>query len=240
MDYLTIFSIIALAALIHASFQLGVSMVTLLSGHAIGRSAARNRSVGLVGAFLFGTLVMTTLIISTISYVATAQFHRQAPILAWAIVCGIMVAVGFAVWIFYYRRGDGTSLWLPRGFARFLTDRIKSTRSRTEAFSLGMSGVTSEIVFIIGPATAAAFALITLPPRLQLLGIALYVVVASLGMIIVAILIGSGHSLSRIQRWRESNKRFLQFAAGSGLIILGFYLYANEVVTASILLAGGR
>lgn len=238
MDYLTTFSIIALAALIHASFQLGVSMITLLSGHALSRSASRNRVVGLVGAFLLGTLVMTTLVISSLAYFATTQFHRHAPILAWAIICGVMVGVGLAVWIFYYRRGNGTSLWLPRSFARFLTDRIKSTRSRTESFSLGMSSVISEIIFIIGPATAAAFALINLPPYLQVAGVALYVLVASLGVLIVGALIGSGHSLSQIQRWRESNKRFLQFAAGSGLIILGCYLYANEVVAATLTIAG--
>jgi hypothetical protein len=34
--------------------------------------------------------------------------------------------------------------------------------------------------------------------------------------------------LSRIQRWREANKHFLQFAAGSGLLILGFFVYVNE------------
>lgn len=240
MDYLLTFSIIALAALIHASFQLGISMVTLLSGHAAGRSAPRGRSLGLIGAFLFGTLVMTSLIISMISYVSSSLFHQKVPTFAWSAACGVMIAIGIAVWTFYYRRGGGTSLWIPRGFAQFLTNRIKATRSRTEAFSLGMSGVLSELIFIIGPTTATAFSLVSLPPRLQLLGTLLYVFVASLGMIIVTILIGSGHSISRIQRWRETNKRFLQFAAGSGLVILGFYLYANEVVTDSISLLGGR
>jgi hypothetical protein len=54
------------------------------------------------------------------------------------------------------------------------------------------------------------------------------------------VLIGSGHSLSRIQRWREANKHFLQFAAGAGLIVLGGYLYVNEVVTVATALAGGQ
>lgn len=236
MDYLLIFSIIALAALIHASFQLGVSMVTLLSSHATGRNAPRHRSLGLVAAFLFGTLVMTTLVVSTLAYIATTQFHRHVPVIAWSIVCGIMIAVGIAVWVCYYRRGDGTSLWLPRGYARFLTNRIKVTRSRTEAFSLGMSSVLSEGLFIAGPAMAAALSLISLPPRLQLFGVALYVVIASLGIVVVTVLIGSGHNLSNIQRWRETNKHFLQFAAGSGLVILGFYLYANEVVATAVLM----
>ena len=81
---------------------------------------------------------------------------------------------------------------------------------------------------------AAALALSYLPSDLQLLGAVGYIIVASLGMIIVTVLIGSGHNLSHIQRWRERNKRFLQFAAGSGLIILGLYLYANQIVASSV------
>ena len=154
MDYLTTFSIIALAALIHASFQLGVSMVTLLSGHAIGRSAARNRSVGLVGAFLLGTLVMTTLVISTVSYFAASQFHQQAPVFAWSVVSGMMVAVGVAVWVFYYRRGEGTPLWIPRAFARFLQKRVHTTSMSVEAFSLGLTTVIAELPFIAAPIAA--------------------------------------------------------------------------------------
>ena len=115
MDYLLTFSIIALAALIHASFQLGISMVTLLSGHAAGRSAPRGRSLGLIGAFLFGTLVMTSLIISTISYVSSSLFHQKVPTFAWSAACGVMIAIGIAVWTFYYRRGSGTSLWCAVG-----------------------------------------------------------------------------------------------------------------------------
>lgn len=111
---------------------------------------------------------------------------------------------------------------------------------RSEAFSLGLTGVFTELLFIIAPVAAAACALISLPPHLQLIGVALYVIVASLGMILVTVLIGSGHSLSRIQRWREANKHFLQFAAGAGLIVLGGYLYVNEVVTVATALAGGQ
>ena len=52
-------------------------------------------------------------------------------------------------------------------------------------------------------------------------------------------LIGGGHKLSRIQKWREDNKRFMQFAAGSALLVLGFYMYVNEVVAAVTTVTGG-
>ena len=240
MNDITALSIIALAALIHASFQLGVSMVTLLSGQSAGKRVAGARTLALVGAFLSGTIVMTTLLISTTAFVVGSLFGTQVPVLAWTVVTALMVAIGLAVWLFYYRRGAGTSLWISRGMARFLQTRIKTTTMRSEAFSLGLTGVFTELLFIIAPVAAAACALISLPPHLQLIGVALYVIVASLGMILVTVLIGSGHSISRIQRWREANKHFLQFAAGAGLIVLGGYLYVNEVVTVATALAGGQ
>ena len=229
MNTLTAFCVIALAALIHASFQLGVSMVTLLSGHSIGKKLAATRTLRLVGAFLLGTLVMTALIISTLTYIAGILFPHQIPTLAWAVLTGAMVAIGLIVWICYYRRGPGTLLWVPRSLARFLSQRIHATRISAEAFSLGLTSVITEILFIITPAIAAALAVVSLPTNLQLLGAALYVAVASLGMLFVTVFIGSGHSISRLQQWREANKRFLQFAGGGALIVLAFYLYANLV-----------
>lgn len=240
MDYPTVFGIIGLAALIHASFQLSVSMVTLLSGHSLGSKARSSRTMALVGSFFAGVVVMTMLSVSFLAYLGEQLFRHSVPQLIWSVVAGLCMGLGIAVWAFYYRRGkNGTSLWLPRGVARFLTERTKATRASAESFSLGLVSVLAEGIFIIAPASAAALAMIYLPAPLQLAGIALYTGIASLGMLLVVILIGSGHKLSRIQRWREDNKRFLQFAAGSALLILGFYVYVNEVVTATALVRGG-
>ena len=229
MDTLTAFSVIALAALIHASFQLGVSMITLLSGHAIGKKLAAKRTLRLVGAFLAGTLIMTALIVSTLSYTASVFFDHSATPMAWGTLASAMIIIGLVVWVFYYRRGPGTLLWVPRGLAKLLSKRIHATQMSAEAFSLGLTSVCMELLFIITPAVAAAFAIIALPTDLQLAGVATYVVLASLSMLGVAAFIGSGHNISRLQRWREANKRFLQFAGGSALIVLAFYLYVNLV-----------
>ncbi len=239
MDYLITFGIIALAALIHTSFQLSVSMVTLLSGHAIGRKSSFRRTMRLAGGFTFGNVVMVLLGLTFISYLSASYFGHHVPALAWAVVCGLLVGLGVAVWAFYYRKGRGTTLWLPRHFAVFINERTKATKSSAESFSLGMTSVVAESLFILPTMTAAAFALVYLPTRMQVAGIALYLVISSLSLISVVVLIGSGHKLSAIQRWREDNKRFLQFAAGSGLIILSAYIYANEVVTAVLAARGG-
>jgi hypothetical protein len=123
--------------------------------------------------------------------------------------------------------------------ARYLSERTKATKQTAEAFGLGLSSVFAELIFIIAPIVISALVLIKLEPMWQLAGIATYTVVSLLSLAIVNALIGSGHKLSRIQAWREKNKRFLQFAAGSGLLILGFYVYVDQVVSVNAFAYGG-
>lgn len=232
-------AIVAFAALVHASFQLSVSVLTLLSGHAIGSKTAHTKLLRLTCSFLCGVAVMTVLLLSFAAFTLQHLFGSYAPPVMWAVTCGLLLGLGIAVWAFYYRREHGTSLWLPRGMARFLGDRAKATKVSAEAFNLGLGSVLAEILFILAPVLVSALVLIQLPAIWQLAGIALYLSISLLSLGIVWALIGSGHKLSRIQKWREDNKRFLQFAAGSGLIILGFYVYVEKVVSASIFVHGG-
>ncbi len=233
-------AIVAFAALIHASFQLSVSMLTLLSGHAIGRNAGHAKLLRLTNSFLIGVVVMTMLVVSFAAFTFQHVFGHTVPLLAWAVACGLLLGLGVAVWSFYYRREPGTSLWLPRGMARYLSERTKATKHSSEAFGLGLSSVMGELIFILAPIIISALVLIRLEPMWQLAGVGIYTAVSSLSLVVVCGLIGSGHKLSRIQKWRENNKRFLQFAAGSGLLILGFYVYVDQVVSATAFAAGGR
>jgi hypothetical protein len=232
------FAIIAFAALIHASFQLSVSMLSLMSGHAIGTKTAHAKLIRLTSSFSLGVAIMTTLLLSFFAYILQYCFGNDVPAIAWAAACGLMIGLGIAVWAFYYRRNLGTSLWIPRGMARYLSDRTKHTKLNTEAFGLGMSSVVGELIFIIAPITVAALALIPLEPGFQIIGIVMYIFISMLSLLVVNGLIGGGHKISSIQKWRESNKRFLQFAAGSGLLILGCYVYVDKVVAVSALAHG--
>ena len=114
MDQITALAIIALAALLQSSFQLSVSMVTLLSGHSIGSKHSGRRTSNLIVSFWLGVVVMTTLVVSFLALLATVTFRGFVPAAAWGVVCGLMIGLGLAVWAFYYRRKSGTSLWIPR------------------------------------------------------------------------------------------------------------------------------
>lgn len=232
--------IVALAGLIHASFQLSISMMTLLTSHTIGRKRSHRRLLMLTNSFTFGAGVMTILLLCALALVFN---HAGEPftssLLTWTIACGLLAGVGVSVLMFYYRHEYGTTLWVPRGVARFLTQRTKATKQSAEAFSLGLSSVVGELLFIIAPLFIAALVLVDLEPKWQLVGIALYAVVSLGSLMLVTGLIGGGHSISRIQKWRENNKHFLQFAAGSGLLVLGFYVYVEHVMLTNALAAAG-
>lgn len=231
MDIASSLAIVTLAALIHASFQLSISVLTLLSGHALGAQQSQKKVLRLTFGFVGGVGVMTLLILSLISLILLHVFGPNTPQLIWAIACGLLVGVGLAVWFFYYRRSRGTSLWVPRSFAKHLSDRSKETTHSAEAFSLGLTSVISELLFIGAPMAISGLVLVQLPGMWQLIGIAIYAVVSLMTLFSIAVLIGSGHKLSSIQRWRESNKHFLQFAAGGALTILGFFVYVCKILT---------
>jgi len=223
-------AIIALAALIHASFQLSVSVLTLLSSHTLSTKQTQAKLLRLTTGFLVGAGIMTVLLLSFTSLVLLHVFGTETPQFIWAAGCGLLVGVAVSIWLFYFRREKGTMLWIPRSIATYLTERIQSTKLSAEAFGLGLSSIIGEILFIIAPLVMAALVLIHLPPMWQLAGIGIYTVISLLSLIIVWVLIGSGHSISQIQKWRESNKHFLQFAAGAGLIVLVFFVYVNEIL----------
>ena len=192
-----------------------------------------------MSAFIFGATTMTILLLATVAFlVELALQSGLSHGLLWMITVGLSVTIGIAVWIFYYAKGAGTALWLPRSLATYIADRAKKTKNSGEAFTLGLVSVFAEIMFIFPSLLAASLAILQLAPLLQLSSIIVYTLISIMTLITIWSMVGSGHSLSKIQQWREKNKRFLQFVSGSALIILGIYIYTNEVVT-PILTSGG-
>ncbi|MEI7689748.1 MAG: hypothetical protein WCI79_02145 [Candidatus Saccharibacteria bacterium] len=227
-------AIIAFAALIHASFQLSVSMLTMLSGHAIGAKHSQKKLFNLTTNFLLGTATLTLLLITGLSFILVNLFGADTPQMVWAGACGLLFGVAISIWMFYYRRAKGTALWIPRGVAKYLHDRTKATSMGAEAFGLGMSSVAGEILFIIAPLIIGALAITQLPGVWQLLGVGIYTIISLSSITVVWMLIGGGHTLGRIQKWRENNKYFLQFVAGAGLIVLSFFVYVYEILGTAV------
>ncbi len=239
MDIITSLIIVAVAGLAHASFQLSVSMFTLLSSHTIGKKRSFARLLTLTNAFIFGVGVMTLLLLCSLALSVNYIGDLRDSVFAWAAGCGLLLGVGVSVAFFYYRREQGTTLWVPRGVARYLGERTKATKHSAEAFGLGLSSVIGELLFTIAPLAIASLIIVRLDTAWQLAAIGIYLLTSMLGLLIVSGMVGAGHSLSKIQKWRESNKTFLQFTAGGLLVALGIYVYVDRVILTNALLSAG-
>jgi hypothetical protein len=231
MDIFTSLAIIALAALVHASFQLSVSVLTLLRSHAIGAKKSHSRTLSLTFGYVAGVGIMTLLVLTFLANIIQRLFGADAPAAVWAAVCGLLVGVGFAVWIFYYRREKGTSIWIPRSFARHLSDRSKATKDPAEAFSLGLTSVIAELLFTAAPMVISALVIVQLPTVWQPVGVALYTIISLFILFGIWVAVSAGHRMSEVQKWRETNKRFLQFASGSALAVLGGFVYVCKLMS---------
>lgn len=237
MDYITSFIIIALAATIHASFQLSISTLTLMSGHSLGTQQSHQKLVSLVISFVLGVIFMTFLLLTSGIYMANTMIHYGIlQIVLWATACSALIIIGVAVWLFYFRSGKGTILWIPRFMAEYLTRRCSKTKSNGEAFSLGISSVVGEIIFLLAPIVVSILFIINMPIALQISGVALYILISVLPLVVVCILVNKQNKLSRIQKWREENKRFIQLMTGSIMLAVGFFVYASEVLAVRVLL----
>lgn len=233
-----IFLVIFLAAMIHASFHLSISVLTLLSGHTISREKSHLKLIKLSFSLVFGAVFATILLFSAFAYFAEIFYKLAFSKVVWAVLVGIMVSSAVSVWAFYYRINSkstsGTELWIPRGMAQYLSRRAKKTKHSAEAFSLGITSVVSEVLFFFAPLMVSALFASTLPASAQFLALVIYVLVANFPLFSIFCMISGGHPISSIQIWREKNKHFLQFAAGLGLVVLAFLvgaiIFAPELV----------
>lgn len=218
-------SILIGSAVLHASFQVAISVLTSLSARHLGFNSSHTTLLKLTTSYMWGVAAaIVALLLSTTYLLSLPQLSTS---LLWAIVAGYSAAIGVVVLLFYYRSGKGTALWLPREIATFLQKRVGKTNSMPESFALGLMTVVAELPFVIAPLAIAAMLLRGPSTVWHIVTIAAYTLITLLPLLYMITLVGGGIKLSRIQKWRETNKGFLQFAAGSGLIVVAGYVFVS-------------
>lgn len=215
--------LIAVGALfVHVCYQLSVSVLTHFSSHSLSRKTSEHRLLGLGFSYSLGVIITTVLIITSLA--SLAQLVHGGYRLLGVIVVGLAPFIGLATVLWYYRQGEGTRLWLPRPVATYLLERSKETRSLLEAALLGAGTVIGELPFLVGPLLFITYLISFLPPLSWLGWALLYSVIAALPLLITTMYLTSGHSIARVQKWRESNKSFLQWTSGIALVLLTIFL----------------
>lgn len=229
MDMVIPFSEVFLAAVIHATLQLGLGALLLLYHASLGKHI-RKKTRAIVNCYIAGVGTLIILAIYAVCFVMDRFFGKALYVEELFIVVGMLVALAIAAWVIYYRRGKSTELWLPRTVARFIDKRAKATDNKTEAFSLGILTSLAEMPFTLVLVVVAANSILKLPLSQQIVAAIMYMVVSLMPMIILRIAIRKGNTVVDIQRWRVKNKNFLRAITGAGFLVLGIFIFAFEVL----------
>lgn len=142
----------------------------------------------------------------------------------------ILMVLAVAMWIFYYRRGDSTELWVPGPVAKFIDNRAKVTENNTEAFSLGVLSALLELPMSLALFVLAADSILEIPVLWQLLMILLYTLLSILPLVALKLSIRTGKTVVDVQKWRVKNKNFLRIMSGVGYLVLAGFVFAFKVL----------
>lgn len=219
-----------LAAIIHATLQLELGALLLLYHASIGKHV-KKRTKQLVSSYISGIGMLIFLLLATVAFLLDRYFGGALYAEEITIVVIMLFAIAVVAWVFYYRRGRSTELWLPRSVARFIDKRAKITSSNTEAFSLGVLTSLAEMPFALVLLVVAANSILRLPALHQLIALALYTLITILPSIIFRLAVRKGQTVVQVQRWRVKHKTFFRILTAVGFVVLGCFLFSFEVLS---------
>ncbi len=124
----------------------------------------------------------------------------------------IFVALGCFVFFFYFRPGPGTKLFISRKLAHKYHHRVETTKTRSDAFLLGLSTSVSELAFSLPLYLITAITIMrTFSNSSERAGlIILFVIVSILPLLILHSAAATGRNLADFTRFRFKNKTFFR------------------------------
>ncbi|MDO4978541.1 MAG: hypothetical protein Q4E47_00060 [Candidatus Saccharibacteria bacterium] len=227
--------IILLAALVHASLQIALgSLLVLFHANLADKSDNKarisTRCRTLASHYTCGAYIIISLFVSSIAFFISTLLNGGLSKNALLIIAALLLALGVIAWLFYYKTGRTTELWIPRKLARYINTRAKRVTSSFEAFSLGLLAVFAEMPFAFLLMTVAADSLLILPFYIQPAVVFIYTFIAVAPLEFMRFAIKNGQTIVDIQKWRVRNKLFLKFITGQLFITLAIVVLIWRVI----------
>lgn len=204
--------ILILAMLILAFLQLTPGVYALSYHYAFGKYS-KIKSSYLMLFFIIGVEVISACIFLSIYYLLSIlffdNFKPETSIFTW-ILSGILIALGFFSFFYYFRRGNGTKLFIPRRYTKALELNANSIKTRSDAFVLGALSNACEFLFTLPLYIIASVEIMRLD--LQNTPINLFAIMFVLSPLIPLFIIRykfqAGQTLADIIKSRNKNKFF--------------------------------
>ncbi len=226
MEVYVSLGIIILGGLIVASLQLSIGTLLLLYHASFGKKI-QTKTKELTSSFIAGSTFMSFMLLGTTLFlVSVLSTGGVLPRVAYIFIFGVLIALSIAVCLFYYRRKGSTELWLPRQLASYIRSRAIVTNDNSEAFSLGILVLLSEILFTLPLLVISADAILHLKTIYQALGLVIFTSFSALPLLILRFFIRRGRNIAEVQRWRIRNKTFFRFFTSVSFAVLAMFILA--------------
>ena len=232
MSVLTSLGILISAMLIMAFLQFIPGVFALLCHQTYGKFS-KLRASDLAIFFILGvetTIVLIALIVYILIFSFLSVF-LSTEVLSWLGTC-ISLILGIAFFCCYFRKGEGTQLFIPRRTSSKFLDNINSVKTRSDAFILGIVSVLPEAVFTLPLIIISVAQIDTLgsTPIARAFLLILLAFLTVLPLLIMHALFGNGHNLADFMRFRFKNKTFFRWAITLLYIILAI-LFIMEALS---------
>lgn len=220
--------ILVLVMLIQLMLQLNTGVFALFYHYALGK-LSRKKTDDLCLYYILGTemfiggiwLIIYIFLFNMIGDAGEAVFR----IMPWVLV-GVCVAEALASLFFYYRKGKMTELFVPRRITNGISGKVKSVKTRLDAFILGFVVGAFELIFTLPLYLVALTVLMdaTEIPRAPV--IIVYIILATVPLFATRIMFRTDHNLAEIERKRVKAKPFVKISlCVLYLIVAGLMVY---------------
>ena len=149
MSVFTSFGIVIIAMLIFGTLQLTSGVFALFYHYALGKfSKAKASDLALF--FFFGTeIISACLFLATYFLMSIFLFdNSELQQLAWGFA-GLFISLALFSLLFYYRRGKGSRLFIPKSYSEAIDHSARTVQNRSGAFLLGLLSGSSELILTL-------------------------------------------------------------------------------------------
>ncbi|MDO4219663.1 MAG: sulfite exporter TauE/SafE family protein [Candidatus Saccharibacteria bacterium] len=229
MSDLLCIATIVLAGIVQASLQLSLGGLILLYHASMGHHR-RRKTRSLTRHYILGAGVISFLMVCALAFMISSLFNGALKTEYLIICVGVFLASALVMWLFYYRRGRNTELWLPRSFTRFIQRRAKTTNDNIESFSLGMLSSFAEMPLSIALYFVVANCILNLSAQYQIIAVIGYTIMSIIPLLVLKLRVRTGQNVVEVQKWRVRNKAFARIISGSGFLVLAAFVLTYWVM----------
>lgn len=201
--------------LIMIFLQLPSGVFALFCHYAAGKYSKKRASILEIFFILGAETIAACLFLCSYYFSYILFFGSSRPetgIFAW-IAVGMLIVLAVASFFFYYRRGAGSRLFIPRKAAHSLNRHAKEVRTRSDAFVLGALSGTYELPFTLPLYLITAVEIMEMNAEYfssNLLTI-LYILTPTVPLLVIRWTFRAHRNLADIMRTRVRDKNFIRF-----------------------------